>query len=266
MRLGVGVPLFLACGTWFTPAFAYRPFDGTDADVAERGEFELEFGPSHYYRRGERNYLIAPATVLNLGILEGTEIVVDFQDFVALDPDAHPRLALLGNDVLLKHVFRRGVLQGASGVSIAAEAGPLVPELDGADAFGASLDTIISYRWPALTVHFNEWAEYTRSHNPFVFTGVIVEGPHDWAVRPVAELFYSHEWDVGDEASALVGGIWTLRDSFTVDLGVRGSRVLEANAAEIRLGFTLVLPVWGHVENAGLAADGRAYPSGSIPR
>jgi hypothetical protein len=41
-------------------ARAYRPCDGTDADVAEYGHFELELGPTHYYREGDRNFLIAP--------------------------------------------------------------------------------------------------------------------------------------------------------------------------------------------------------------
>jgi hypothetical protein len=29
-----------------SPAFAYRPFDGTDAAVADLGEFEVEFQPA----------------------------------------------------------------------------------------------------------------------------------------------------------------------------------------------------------------------------
>ena len=52
-------------------ALAYRPFDGTDADVAEYGDFELELGPTQYYREDGRNFLVAPATVLNLGIASG---------------------------------------------------------------------------------------------------------------------------------------------------------------------------------------------------
>ena len=232
------------------PAYAYRPFDGTDADVANRGEFELELGPSHFYRVGEKNYLIAPATVLNLGVLPDTELVVDFDDFVALNPDpGAPRMQLLDTDVLLKHVFRDGVLQGRSGVSIAVEAGPLLPEINGTDAFGASLDCIVSYQWPAVTLHFNEWAQYTRAHNPLVFTGLIVEGPHEWAVRPVIELFYSHEWNAGDEASALVGAIWAVRESFALDTGVRGARVDGRDALEVRLGFTLAIPTWRTTEN-----------------
>src|SRR5579862_8066822 len=87
-------------------ARAYRPFDGTDADVAALGEFELELGPTHYYRQADRNFLIAPATVLNLGIVSGTELVVDFSDFVALDSLApgQPRVHTGDTDVLLKHV------------------------------------------------------------------------------------------------------------------------------------------------------------------
>jgi hypothetical protein len=241
-----------------TPAFAYRPFDGTDADVADRGEFELELGPTHFYRAGRRNYLIAPATVLNLGVLEDTELVVDFDNFVALnrEPGA-PGVQLLDTDVLLKHVFRRGALQGESGISIAAEAGPLVPEINGTNAFGASLDGIFSYQWPALTLHFNQWAQYTREHNARIFEDLIVEGPHDWAVRPVAEAFYSHEWNAGDEVSALIGAIWAVQKSFSLDAGVRGARVMGENAIEVRLGFTLTIPTWHVTENAARAKSVR---------
>jgi hypothetical protein len=234
-----------------TPASAYRPFDGTDADVADRGEFELELGPSHFYRIARRNYLIAPATVLNLGVLPDTELVADFQDFVALNPEAGaPRVQLLDTDVFLKRVFRRGTLQGESGVSIAVEAGPLLPEINGTNAFGASLDGIFSYRWPALTLHFNQWLQYTREHDALIFEGLILEGPHDWAVRPVAEGFYTHEWNAGDEVSALVGAIWAVQESFSLDTGVRGARVMGQNAIEVRLGFTLAIPTWHPTENA----------------
>ncbi len=35
-----------------TNSWAYRPFDGTDADVARVGEFELELGPVNWYSPG----------------------------------------------------------------------------------------------------------------------------------------------------------------------------------------------------------------------
>jgi hypothetical protein len=233
-------------------AEAYRPFDGTDADTAELGSFELEMGPAHFYAQGSRNYLIAPATVLNFGILPNTELVIDMKDFVALGavPTGDPRVQLLDTDVLLKHVFRKGILQGKRGLSIAAEGGPLTPEINGTNAFGASLDVIVSYRWDWGTVHFNEQGQYTREHTGDLWSGVIVEGPHDWVVRPVTELYYERDFTIDQTESILVGAIWTLKESFVLDLGVRGARVGAESAGEIRLGFTWALPMWEPTENA----------------
>ena len=123
----VGVALLLVAAR----SEAYRPFDGTDADVAEPSEFELELGPVQYYRQGSQQFLIAPALVLNFGLFANTELVVDTQQSVAVGKQetGEPRVSLLGNDVLLKHVFREGTLQGKSGLSIAAEGGVLLPEI-----------------------------------------------------------------------------------------------------------------------------------------
>jgi hypothetical protein len=238
-------PLVLAGLMRASSAWAYRPFDGTDADVAEHGSFELELGPTHWYRQAGQNYVIAPATVLNLGILRDTELVVDFQDFIANGPlGGRPRAALLDTDVLVKHVFREGILQGKTGVSVAVEAGPLTPELNGTNAYGASFNALVSYRWDWGTVHFNEWPSYSRNHNVDLYSGVIVEGPHDWAVRPVSEGFYEKEFNGLQTESLLVGAIWTVRESFVLDLGIRGARIGDANAAEVRFGFTWSIPVW----------------------
>jgi hypothetical protein len=236
------------CATFIlvsSPAAAYRPFDGTDADVAALGEFELEMGPAHWYKEGGRRYVIAPATVLNLGLVKGTELVVDLKDFVALNPAAtDPRFRVLDTDVLLKHVFREGVLQGGSGISIAAEGGLLTPELHGATGLGASLDVIVSYRWSFGTFHWNEQVQYTREHEPDVFTGVILEGPDSWTVRPVGEVFLERDFGADTTRSALLGAIWTWNESFVVDAAVRAARIGDVNATEARLGFTWTFPVW----------------------
>ena len=130
-----------------SPAFAYRPFDGTDGDVAEVGQFELEMGPAQFLSSPEGHYLMAPATVLNLGVAPGFELVVDFKDFVALQRVAgQPRIRLLDTDIFLKSILRRGSLQGESGISIALEAGPLLPEIGGTHGFGAQANLITSYR------------------------------------------------------------------------------------------------------------------------
>jgi hypothetical protein len=250
------------------PAQAYRPFDGTDADTAELGSFELELGPVHYYRQGPQNFLITPALVLNLGILENTELVIDANQYVGLGSLAPgvSRVSLLDDDILIKHTFREGTLQGKTGVSIAAEGGLLTPEINGLDggrgasSVGASLDVITSYRWSALTVHWYEWFEFTRDQHADLFTGVILEGPHDWRVRPVMELYYDKDFEGGQNESALVGAIWEARESLAFDVGVRGARVGDENAAEVRLGLTWAIPVWGSHEEK---REGEAPPPGT---
>jgi len=239
-------------------ALAYRPFDGTDADTAELGSFELEMGPVQYYRQGPRNYLITPALVLNLGIFEATELVIDANPYVAVGTLApgNARGSFLGDDILIKHTFRQGTLQGQRGPSIAAEGGLLTPEVNGINGeqgvskVGASLDVITSYQWKYGAVHWNEWLELTRDVRADLFSGVILEGPHGWRVRPVAELYFDKDFVSGQTESVLVGAVWTLRESFVLDAAVRGARVGDEWAAEARLGFTWAIPVWTKAENA----------------
>jgi hypothetical protein len=55
--------LLLAC--WCGTAQAYRPFDGTDAAVAETGELEIEFGALEYLREAVERALFAPNLRIN---------------------------------------------------------------------------------------------------------------------------------------------------------------------------------------------------------
>ena len=55
---------------WPDPARAYRPFDGTDAAVAKKGEMEIELQPAGRLRDESGTGLIAPATVINYGLSE----------------------------------------------------------------------------------------------------------------------------------------------------------------------------------------------------
>jgi hypothetical protein len=233
-------------------ARAYRPFDGTDAAVAGVGEFELELGPAQWLRRADRSYILAPATVLNLGLAPGTELVTDFNNVITNGPlmPGEPRVRLLDTDVFLKHVFREGSLQGGLGPSIAAEGGPLIPEINGVEQLGAALDLIVSQACPYGTVHFNEQARYTRLHNLGFFSGMILEGPHQWLVRPVGEIFYEQLFNEVSTWSGLLGVIVTMRESLALDAAVRVARIGQQDATEIRFGFTLLLPVWTSTQPA----------------
>lgn len=76
-----------------------------------------------------------------------------------------------------------------------------------------------------------------------MFIDAIVEGPHEWVVRPVAEIF--HERNIGQfqTRSALVGAIWQVQDNIAVDFGLRGARVNENTTGEIRAGVTFAFGV-----------------------
>ena len=228
-------------------AHAYRPFDGTDADVAPPGEFELELGPVHYYRAAGTNYVIAPATVLNLGIIPRLELVVDFKDFVSLrEPAAgENRAELRDTDVLLKIILRRGFLQGASGPSLAIETGPLLPETGTARAFGGWADTILSLGDEHYAAHCNAAMADSREHQLEVFGSVIAEVGRDWRAHPVAEVFVDRSIGGPKEYSALLGAIWPWRENLAFDVAGRAASLDGGPVWEIRLGITWSLRVWG---------------------
>src|SRR5215467_1980191 len=64
---------------WYSEAWAYRPFDGTDAAVADPGEVEVELQPAGAQWSREQNLLIAPAVVYNYGFLENWEAILEGQ-------------------------------------------------------------------------------------------------------------------------------------------------------------------------------------------
>src|SRR5205823_8949391 len=245
-RLNLALAMLAAGIGLASPAFAYRPFDGTDGDVADVGEFELEMGPAQFLSSPEGRYLMAPATVLNLGVARGLELVVDFKDVVGLQSVVgQPRMRLLDTDIFLKGVLRRGTLQGETGVSIALEAGPLLPEIGGTKGFGAQANLITSYRWNPLSLHLNTSAALTRDHQWDGLVSLILEGPRDWTLRPVAEIYTEHQFGNGTAYSALAGAIWQVRDRLALDAAVRYA-AQPGNAVEVRFGITWGVALWHH--------------------
>jgi hypothetical protein len=220
-------------------ALAYRPFDGTDAAVAELGEFELEAGAG-YRREGPLRNAVAPAAVFNLGIAPDWEAVLQGEVDMQLTPQ---RAGLVGTGVFLKNVLRQGVLQDQSGPSIATEFGALLPGVGSDPGAGASWAGIVSYRWGWLTAHLNAEIALARDHHADTFLGVIVEGPRDWRVRPVAEVFREREAGAVETASGLIGAIWQAEENLAVDLGLRGASIGRHTVDEVRAGLTIGLPL-----------------------
>jgi hypothetical protein len=228
------------CGT--TPAHAYRPFDGTDSAVADHGQLEIELGPVEYRRSDAERTLFAPDTRFNYGFAPGWEAVLEGMLAHSLGGRASGT-SLVENGAFLKGVLREGGLQEKTGPSIATEFGVLLPEIHGQHGAGASLAGIVSQRWDEATVHLNVAVALTREQHAGLFVNTIVEGPHDWPVRPVAEVVYDRAFGEIETKSALVGAIWQVRDNLAVDLGLRAGRVNDHALGEIRGGLTFSFAV-----------------------
>jgi hypothetical protein len=228
---------------WPSPAYAYRPFDGTDAGVAGPGEVELDLGYFHYLREGEQKSIVAPAAVVNFGLGKGNELVLEGRVRTHLNRQADERRTTFEDAALsFKQVHRNGVLQDAAGPSIASECGVLLPTVQG-DRTGGSCGAILSHRWSAATVHFNAALGRNREGHWERFLGAIIEGPAVAAVRPVAESFVTRDSAGGHMNSALVGLIWTANEDLTFDIALRKAHTEEHGITEIRAGLTWNLPV-----------------------
>jgi hypothetical protein len=235
-RWAAGSLLVVGALGYSIPAWAYRPFDGTDAAVAAPGEVEIELQPAGRLRDANGSSLIAPATVFNYGITEGWEAVLEGQGQTPLSPSGPTSLTAAG--AFLKGVLRPGSLQDKFGPSVATEFGVLLPDSTGNSGVGASLAAIVSQRWDWGTIHLNVETALSRDHHADVFLGGIVEGPFVWKVRPVAEFFYEKEFDQFETVSALVGLIWRVRDDLSFDVGLRHALTNGHSVNEVRGGLT----------------------------
>jgi hypothetical protein len=224
------------------PAWAYRPFDGTDAAVAAPGELEIEFQPAGILQQGSDKTLIAPATVVNIGLPDRWEAVFQGQGQFPLSTSDQPA-ALTGAGAFLKHVLRSGSLQDGSGPSIATEFGALLPGINADAGFGASVAGIVSQRWEWGTATFNSQTTLTRYHHADLFLSAILEGPSQWKMRPVAEIFYEEEFGQSHTISGLIGATWQLRDNLAVDIGFRHALINGQPVNEIRAGMTIGFPL-----------------------
>ena len=81
-------------------AWAYRPFEQTDADVADLHCIELELGPVALRRSPAELVLAAPSLVVNYGIAPGVELVVEGQAERSLRPSPRASLDAKGSCVV----------------------------------------------------------------------------------------------------------------------------------------------------------------------
>ena len=147
LRAGVSVAC-LSLALFATSASAYRPFEGTDADVVRRQSVEIELQPAGMLREGSQSTFIAPAAVLNIGLVQGWEAVFEGRgQFPLSSSDEGVGPSLVGVGAFLKGVSRPGSLQDQPGPSIATEFGVLLPGINAESGFGASIAGIVSQQW-----------------------------------------------------------------------------------------------------------------------
>ena len=101
----------------------------------------------------------------------------------------------------------------------------------------------MSQRWDWGAIHLNVAAALTREQHGDVFTGIIMEGPLKWSVRPVAELFYEEELGQSHTISGLVGAIWQVRKNLSFDVGLRHALTNGHSINEVRVGLTYGFPL-----------------------
>jgi hypothetical protein len=220
-----------------SPASAYRPFDGTDAAVADFGEVEIEFQPIGAMHTGSTTKPVSDG-VLNFGFAERWELVLQTTAQplpVGGGPSSVPDAAFL------KYVVQPGVLQDKKGPSMAVEFGPLLPDVGGSGV-GFSWSGIVSQRWDWGTVHFNVETNLTQDQHGELFFDAIIEGPNTWKVRPVFEIYSDSVINVSQSYSALAGAIWQVNDKLSFDLAFRYALIDGHPVNELRAGMTFGFP------------------------
>ena len=242
MRAGAGA-IVLLLTVWCTDASAYRPFNGTDAEVADLHEWEFEMQTVGYYRAGSSQYF-DPGGVINYGLIPRVELVLQGFDFVPFDAQLGPS-KLTETGLFAKAVWREGCLQEEGGPSFATETGPLLPTINDTKGFGAYLGSILSTCFgDALVAHWNTEVQILpQTYDLDLFGGVILElPPSRYVVRPVAELFVEHVFGGVQTYSGLVGAIWQVSERLALDVAVREASIAGQHVGELRSGFSLAVP------------------------
>jgi hypothetical protein len=222
------------------PAWSYRPFDSTDANVASEDELEVEFGFSRSLSTEE--HVQGWDLVLNYGLGRKRELVVEGARLKTAISGLPTENSFADVALSLKQIVRTGSLQGESGISVATECGALFPTTGEERGMGGECAVIASQASPALSVHLNAAVAYDRDHEWRHSIGVIVEGAEDWKFRPGFEILNEHEHGEGSEWSGLVGIVWQASESVAADVAYRHSLDSRDAISEWRVGLTWSLP------------------------
>src|SRR5437773_1498797 len=154
---------------------------------------------------------------------------------------ASPDLEITDPGLFFKGVLKEGVLQEKEGVSVAIEAGPLLPStLPHEHGVGFEAIGIVSGKVAPATVHVNGGSGLDRDdRHAFAIWGVIGELPVHPKLRLVGEVNGESTQDQRLNNSALLGVIWqpTSKNVF-LDAGIRRGISRAAPDWQFTIGLT----------------------------
>ena len=233
-RLAFLLLAFVLCSS---PALAYRPFDSTDADLADKGVWEIELQPFGWRHNDDGTQWVAPALIVNYGFAENWEFVLEGQNNIFARGGAE-----FGDTAAsVKTVLKEGSLQEKEGISVGSEFSVLLPGIRTDDGAGLEWILLASDRKDWGAWHLNIGPELTHEGRAAMVVGGILEGPQDWPVRPVAELRFEKTFGGEEVFAQLIGIIIPVRDGLAFDLAFRHAREGGRPDEQIRAGVTFDL-------------------------
>ena len=229
-------------------AYAYRPFDGTDAEVAEsassRGSSGRRTPPSREFAQ-----LTAPWLVLNLGIWPRFELVLETNNLLAQRAAGGVLDQFAETHAFVKAILRHGFVQEQTGPSIAVEAGPWLPNPERRAGVGGSANFIFSIQIERMILHLDLMGAY-RARRPH--PGVRQRDPRGAALArgPAGDR---------DRGPARLRRVDALLGALRRHLA-RRTRILDVDLA-VRASSTDQVPI-----GASSGSDSRCAPRSGTPR
>jgi hypothetical protein len=229
----------ICCLVFVGKAWSYRPYDSTDADVADEGEVELELGSREARFDGAAERAIR--AVVNYGIGRDRELIVEGEWVRQESTPGDFQTSFADAGVFLKQVHRRGTLQGQKGLSVASECGLLIPTRADESGIGGECALIASRSISFVSIHANVAIAYDTLHRWTPALGIIAEGSDTWKLRPGIELVYERPEGESSELALLAGFIWSPVETLSLDVAHRWGIEPTAQLREWRIGMT-----WSH--------------------
>lgn len=237
MKLSLAAPLIGLTLLWPGESLAYRPFDSTDAAVADKGVWEIELEPAGWLHNDDGTQWVVPAAIINYGFADDWEVVLEGRNNIFARGGAQ----VSDTAISLKNVFREGSLQDKDGVSLGSEFSVLLPGIRTDDGAGLEWVLLASERRAWGAWHINIGPELTHEGRGAMVMGGILEGPEDWPVRPVAELRFEKTFGGEELFAQLIGAIIPVRDGLAFDIAYRHAHEGGRPDAQIRAGVTFDL-------------------------